>query len=66
MDKEKALNELLAKCFDARLAEYQLCDRANVSRATLSRWKSNPDMIRVTTLVKMEDALKAYIKEHAA
>ena len=66
MDKETALNNLLAECFNARLAEYQLCDIAGVSRATLSRWKRNPDMIRASTLNTLENAVRAYAKDHAS
>ena len=66
MDKETALNNLLAECFNARLAEYQLCDIAGVSRATLSRWKRNPDMIRASTLNTLEKAVRDYVKGQSA
>jgi transcriptional regulator with XRE-family HTH domain len=65
MDKETALTALLQRCFDARLAVYELCDMASVSRATVSRWKADPSMISPKTLAKLEDALGAYERERA-
>ncbi len=65
MDKQAALTALLQRCFDARIPVYELCDRAEVSRATPSRWKANPDSISPRTLGKMEDALALIEAEKA-
>lgn len=66
MDKKAALDAFLARCFNARVPVYQVCDRAGVARSTPSRWKLRPDSMTATTLGKLEDALVAIEAERAA
>lgn len=66
MDKETALRNVLQRCFDARLPVYKVCKLAKVSPGTVTRWRSKPDTIRPSALLRMETALDQIERERAA
>lgn len=55
--KQEALNALAARIFNARTTFHVVCKRAGVSPSTISRWKANIEMMRASTLSKLEDAV---------
>ena len=66
MDKKATLEALISRCFAARMTVAQVCDRAGVSRATVSYWKADPERMTGPTVGKLEDALAAIEAERAA
>ena len=62
MDKETAFQRLLDRCFAARLPISEVCDRAKVSRGTVTRWRASPDTMSPRTLGRLEAVLDAIEK----
>lgn len=59
MGNEEIIKSLAAKAFEARISITSLCKRAGCSPATFTRWRNRPEMMRASTVAKMENALKA-------
>lgn len=59
MGNEQIIKSLEAKAFKARVSITALCKEAGCSPATFTRWRKRPEMMRASTVEKMENALKA-------
>ena len=66
MDKKAELDKLHSRAFALRVPIYKVCLRAGVAPSTVSRWKTNPDMMTARPLGDMEKALDDIAAEKAA
>lgn len=53
-----------AKAAEASITLDALCNRAGISRSTLTRWKNNSSAATFTSINKLQKALKKLSKSH--
>lgn len=56
-DKATAIEAIRQRADKARVPIYKVCEAAKVSPANLTRWKSEPDVARWSTIGRLERIL---------